>query len=437
MEPVFIGLLGVFILLILVIIGMQVWVALSLVSFVGIYFIRGDISLVYSTVRGLPYHELSSYGLAVIPLFILMGNLVHHFGYSKELFQTAQRHLSSLRGGLVMSVVAGSAIFAATSGSGMASSAVMGKVALPQMLDAGYDRSLSAGSIAASGTLASLIPPSAHLIIFGYIVYADIGQLFMAAVIPGILSALIYFLYVYLWTLKNPEGIPPAKPVKKGSIWYELKLMANSWVIVALVIIILGGIYFGIFTPNEAGAAGALAVVFLGIITRKASLIKIIDSIFDTVKTTGAIFIIYLGSMFFVRFLTHSRLPYVFTDWLLALPIPEIGTLLCILLVYFVLGMFIPPLALIMIVTPVVFPTVEVLGFHPFYFGILIIKIVEMGMITPPVGINCFILGGIMPKEVPLEAVFRGSARFLVVDLITLIILIAFPILSLYLPGMM
>ncbi len=437
MEPVHIGLIGVVILIMLIILGMKVWVALSLVSLVGVYIIRGDIGLVYSTVRGLPYHELASYGLAVIPLFILMGNLVHHFGYSKELFETAQRYLSSLRGGLVMSVVAGSAIFAATSGSGMASSAVMGKVALPQMLNAGYDRSLSAGSIAASGTLASLIPPSAHLIIFGYIVYADIGRLFMAAIIPGILSAVIYFVYVYVWSLKNPEGIPPVKPVKKGSIWSELKLMANSWVIVALVVIILGGIYFGIFTPNEAGAAGALAVIVLGIITRKASFKKIIDSIFDTVKTTGAIFIIYLGSMFFVRFLTHSRLPYVFTDWLLDLPLPDLGILLCILLVFLVLGMFIPPLALIMILVPVVYPTVEVLGFHAFYFGILVIKIVEMGMITPPVGINCFILGGIMPKEVPLESVFKGSARFLLIDLITLIILIAFPILSLYLPAMM
>ncbi len=437
MEPVYIGLLGVFILILLIVLGMKVWLALGLVSLVGIYFIRGDIGLVYSTIRGLPYHELASYGLAVIPLFILMGNLVHHFGYSKELFETAQRYLSSLRGGLVMSVIAGSAVFAATSGSGMASSAVMGKIALPQMLNSGYDRSLSAGSIAAAGTLASLIPPSAHLIIYGYIVYADIGRLFIAAIIPGILSALIYFLYVYVWTLKNPAGIPEVKPVKKGSLWNELKLMANSWVIIALVIFILGGIYFGIFTPNEAGAAGALAVIFLGILTGRASLQKVINSIFDTVKTTGAIFIIYLGSMFFVRFLTHSRLPYIFTDWLIALPLPDLGILICILLVFLVLGMFIPPLALIMIAVPVVFPTVEALGFHAFYFGILVIKIVEMGMITPPVGINCFILGGIMPKEVPLEYVFRGSARFLLIDLITLAILIAFPVLSLYLPGMM
>lgn len=420
-----------------VVLGMKVWLALTLVSTVGIILITGNYRIALVSMTSLPYHELDKYGLAVIPLFILMGHLVHHFGYSKDLFHTVQRYLSSLKGGLVMAVITGSAVFAATSGSGMASSAVMGKIALPEMIRAGYDKSLSAGTIAASGTLASMIPPSAHLIIYGYITYTDIGRLFIGAVIPGLLSVIIYFLYIYIWALNNPHKLPEATPVKMERFWIEVKKLANSWAIVVLIIFILGGIYFGIFTPNEAGAAGAFAVIILGTLSRKASISKLIESFFDTVKTTGAIFIIYLGSMFFVRFLTHSRLPYVFTDWLLALPLPEIGILICVLLIFLLLGMFIPPLALLMIALPVVFPTVVALGYDPIHFGILVIKVIEMGMITPPVGINCFILAGIMPKEVSLDHVFKGSARFLVLDALTLALLISLPILSLYLPARM
>jgi C4-dicarboxylate transporter, DctM subunit len=416
---------------------MKVWLALTLVSIVGIIILTGNYRIALVSMTSLPYHELDKYGLAVIPLFILMGHLVHNFGYSKDLFGTVQRYLSSLKGGLVMAVISGSAVFAATSGSGMASSAVMGKIALPEMVKSGYDKSLSAGAIAASGTLASLIPPSAHLIIYGYITYTDIGRLFIAAIIPGLLSVIIYFGYIYLWALKNPHKFPEAKPLKLEKLWVELKFVANSWAIVALIFFILGGIYFGIFTPNEAGAAGALAVIALAILSRRIDISKLVGSLFDTVKTTGAIFIIYLGSMFFVRFLTHSRLPYVFTDWLLALPLPAVGILMCVLLIFFILGMFIPPLALMMITIPVVFPTINALGYNPLHFGILVIKMIEMGMISPPVGINCFILAGIMPKEVSLDLVFRGSARFLVLDAFTLAILIAFPVLSLYLPGRM
>ena len=421
----------------LVVLGMKVWLALTLVSTAGIILITGNHRIALVSMTSLPYHELDKYGLAVIPLFILMGHLVHHFDYSKELFSTVQRYLSSLKGGLVMAVISGSAVFAATSGSGMASSAVMGKIALPQMLKSGYAKSLSAGTIAASGTLASMIPPSAHLIIYGYITYTDIGRLFIGAVIPGLLSVLIYFAFIYVWALKNPHKLPEPTPVKLDRFWIELRNLVHSWAIIALIVFILGGIYFGFFTPNEAGAAGAFAVVILGTLSRRASLSKLLESFLETVKTTGAIFIIYLGSMFFVRFLTHSRLPYVFTDWLLALPLPETGILLCVLLVFAILGMFIPPLALLMIAVPVVFPTVEALGYHPVHFGILVIKVIEMGMITPPVGINCFILAGIMPNEVSLDDVFRGSVRFLVLDVLTLAILIAFPFLSLYLPARM
>lgn len=436
MDPVFIGLIGIVVLIALVVLGMKVWLALTIVSLVGIILIR-DFELAVASIRNLPYNDLARYGLAVIPLFILMGELFHQFGFSQELFKAAQRYLSSLKGGMLMTVITVSAIFAAISGSGMASSAVIGKMALPEMVKAGYDKSVSAGTIAASSTFASMIPPSAHLVIYGFLTFQSVGELFIAAIIPGIISAAIYFGYMYFWALKNPDKVPPTKPFVREKFLTELKITSRAWPTALVIALIIGGIYLGIFTPNEAGAAGAFAVILLGLLNRTVTGSKLLASVLDTVKTTGSIFIIYLGSMFFVRFLAHSRLPYVFTESMLALPLPETGILLCVLLVFIVLGAFIPPLALLMIAIPIVYPTIEALGVHPVWFGILVIKTIEMGMITPPVGINCFIIGGLMPKEVPLDTVFKGAARFLVLDFITLFILIAFPVLSLYLPARM
>jgi len=432
MTSLAIGYIGIAALIILLFSGIHIGAVMGLIGFLGMAYISGW-GAGLGVLKTVPFTTFANYGLSVVPLFILMGSLCFHAGISKDLYDTVHSWLGHLRGGLAMATVGACAGFAAVSGSSLATAATMGTVALPEMKRYKYSQALATGCVAAGGTLGILIPPSVPLIIYGILTQQSIGKLFLAGVIPGVLQAAFYMSVIHILCWRNPLLGPPGP---KTSLREKILSLKNTWVVVILFVGIIGGIYLGIFSPTEAAGVGACGAFIFAIAMRRLKWSNFRDSLVDTTKTTGMIFVIFLGAMILGYFLAATRLPFGIASFVSGLSINRYVILLLILLVYLFLGCIMDSLAMILLTVPIFFPLITALGFDPIWFGIIIVRVTEIGLITPPVGLNVFVIKGIA-KDVPMYTIFRGIIPFLLADILHVGLLIAVPQIALVLPSLM
>ena len=428
-DPLQIGLIFCAVLIVLVALGVRVYLAAAGVGLFGLITMIGyDAGL--RLAGTIPHSKTVSYSLSVLPVFILIGFLAFHAGFTRTLFEAARRWVGWLPGGLAVASVFASAGFAAVSGASTATAAVFARIAIPEMLDSGYDRRLAAGVIAASGTLATLIPPSALLVVYAVIVEESVGRLLLAGFIPGLLSALLYGALIVALCVRKPEL---GRPVT-GYSWAErFAALPGTVPVIAVVAIIFSAVYFGWATPTEAGAVGAL-VVFVFAVLNGMRWQGLSRSILETAKLTVMIFALIWGVLLFVRFLGFAGIPDAFAEAITGLDVPRIWILLAILAAYAILGAFVDAIGLLILTLPVVYPAVMALGYDPIWFGIIVVKMAELCLVTPPIGLNCFVVNGARP-DIPLQSVFRGVAPFFFADAATIGLLIAFPEIVLWLPG--
>ena len=430
MDESDIGLIGVGVLVFLVFTGMRVVYAASLVGLGGLVAIVGwDAGA--GIIGTIPHSKSVSYTLSVLPMFILIGFLAFHAGFTNAIFDAARKWIGWVPGGLAVASVFAAAGFAAVSGASTATAAVFSRIAIPEMLKYGYDRKLAAGVVAAGGTLASLIPPSAILVIYAVIVEQSVGALLLAGFIPGVFSALIYVVMIIGMAKKNPESAPAVG----GYSWGErFRAIPGTLPIVFVIGIIFSSLYLGWATPTEAGALGA-GVVFVVALLHGMRWKSFQEALLDTAKLTAMIFSIIWGVLAFVRFLGFAGLPEAFATWVVGLPLPPMLIMIGILLFYAVLGMFMDAIGMLLLTLPVVYPAVIALGFDPIWFGIIVVKMAEICLITPPIGLNCYVVNGVRP-DIPLQDVFKGIAPFFIADVVTVGLLLAFPGIILWLPNL-
>lgn len=431
MSPAVIGVIGIVILMVLLFSRMQIGVCMGLVGFCGFAFVIG-FEPALGLLKTVPYETFKQQSLSVIPLFILMGSFCFSAGISEDLYRAVHTWLGHLRGGLAMATVVACACFAAISGSSLATVATLGRVAMPEMKKYKYSPSLSTGAIAAGGSIGILIPPSVILIIYGIITEQSIGKLFLAGFIPGILEAVFYMGTIWFITKRNPE-LGPRGP--KSSYREKLAALSSTWEVIILFLVVIGGIYLGWFTPTEAAGIGAFGAFFFTIVRRKLTWKSFKESLISTSLTSGMLFSIILGALILGYFLTVTRLPYELAATVSALPVNRYVVLVLILITTLLLGCVMDSMAIILLTIPVFYPLILQLGFNPIWFGILMVRVTEMGLITPPVGLNVFIIKGI--TNVPMKTVFKGVYPFLLADLLEVILLIAIPQLTLFLPNLM
>ncbi len=426
-----IGYLGIAVLLIIIFLGMPIGIVMLLIAFTGQIVVRGMNSglLMMGTT---PYAIASSYSLSVIPLFVLMGIFCYHSGLSRSLYNTVHKWLGHLPGGLAIATVGACAGFAAVSGSSVASAATMGTVALPEMKRYKYDPSLSTGCIAAGGTLGILIPPSVGFIVYAMLTNQSIGELFIAGILPGILMALVFMIIIYLRCRRNHRLGPPGPATSFKEKIFSLQ---EVWVIVLLFLLVMGGLYVGVFTPTEAAGVGAFgALIFAA--AKRIKFRDLLSSLSNTVVTTSMVFLIIIGAETFSQFLAATNVPYEMAGFLTELGLSRYIILFAYLLLLLVLGCVMDAIAGILLTIPIFFPLVLALGFDPIWFGVICVITMEAGLITPPVGLNAFVISGIA-KDVPLYTIFKGIVPFLIGMIAVIIILTVFPQIATVLPGIM
>lgn len=427
-----IGFVGVLCLFVLLILRMPVGIALLVVGTVGTALLSNT-RVAFSVLADETWVVVTKPTLVVIPLFILMGNLASVSGLSRNLYDAAYAWIGHWRGGLASATLLGCGGFAALSGSSVASALTMGRVALPEMKRFAYDDRLATGAVAAGGTLGILIPPSTGFIVYAILTEQSIGQLFIAGVVPGILMLALFVLAVGIITSIWPERGPKGP---RASIAERALSLGRAAPLLLIVVLSIGGIYGGVFTPSEAAGVGAVMTGIVALARRSLSLSSVRTVLLRTVKTTAATYLILIGAHVFTPFLARSRLPGILSESLLDIGLGPYGTLLAILAVLIVLGMFLEGLAMLVLTLPIIFPIVIGLGFDPIWFGVLIVIVLEMSLITPPVGLNVFLVKVIAP-EVPLGHIFRGILPFWVMMLVMIIIVITVPQVALYLPQSM
>ncbi len=432
MDPVSVGLSGIFCLLaVLFLFNIPVGFAMALVGFAGFSMVVSP-QAALSSVTSEIWRIFSSYGLAVIPFFILMGNICFYAGVSEKIYRTAHAWFGHVRGGIAMATIMACAGFASICGSNAATAATMSAVALPEMEKLGYDKRLSAGCVASGATLGVVIPPSVVLIVIGLYTGKSIARLFFASMVPGLILCLLLMASISLLCRLRPELGPSGKRL---CLLERLKSLPGSIEMVILFMLVMSGLYLGWFTPTEAGAAGsffALLIVFLG---RTMTISRLRAAIEDSVKTSCMIIMIVAGAVIFGKFMSITRLPFVVAGSVAALNVPRFFILVLMLFIYVVGGAIMDALGLLMITIPIFFPVAEKLGYDPLWFSVIITIITTLGAITPPVGINTFIVAG-TGKDIPLETVFRGVAYFIPAFVICILLLLFFPVLATWLPGL-
>ncbi len=415
-------------------VGVHIGVALGLSGFLGILLaINPQAAL--AQLATVPFSTTNSFTLAVIPLFILMGALASQAGLTRDLYRAAYSWLGRVSGGLAMATTMASAAFGAACGSTIVNAAVFTKMAMPEMTRFGYDKRISAGCIAASGTLASLIPPSILMIVYAVITEQSVARLLVAGLIPGLMSAVIYMVGIYLIAKRYPHLCPI--PEERFTLREKFASLKGVWGIGFLFIIVIGGIYLGFFVPTYAGAVGAFGAFLIVAAKRKLNGKVLLDTFKEAGITTSTIFIIVIGGIIFARFLTYTGLVRDISDWMLALELAPIMYLLGFAALYIVLGMLIDPIAIMVMTLPLMFPIMTSVGYDPIWLGVIAIKLAEISLVTPPVGLNVYVVRSASPVPLRLEEVFAGVTPFLVMDLFTLGLLIAFPSIVLFLPNMM
>ena len=431
MNPVAVGIIGIALLLLLFLIRMPVAFAMALVGLVGFAYLTTPEAALGLLGRDI-FDTFSSYPLSVIPMFILMGTFAYASGISQKLYQTTYAWVGQFRGGLTIATVFACAGFGAICGSSTATAATMGQIALPEMKKYNYDDTLATGTVAAAGTLGILIPPSTVLIIYGILTEESIGKLFIAGVLPGVLLSIFFAVTVALLCWRNPAIGPPGVPIS-----FKKKLRATGGIIPAIILFLLaiGGLFLGWFSPTQAGAIGAGGTLLIGIARRQLTWRSFFEAGKEGVRTSCMVLFIITGAIVFGHFMAVSRIPFVLAEWLGGLPIHPMAVMAVIVLIYFIGGFFMDAMGLIVVTIPIFFPIVMKLGFDPIWFGVIIVLVGEMGVITPPVGVNVFVIKGIAP-DVPLETIFKGIFPFLVALIVATFIIVVFPQIATFLPSL-
>ena len=434
MDRIQIGTLGIVVALALIALRMPIGVVLGIVSFVGIAAITG-LSGAWGILTSIPLNFVANWNLSAVPMFLLMGFIAARAGLTNGLFTSARVFVGRVPGSLASSTVMASALFASCSGSSMATAAAFAKISVPEMLKAGYKPSLATGSVAAAGTLGSLIPPSILMIVYGIFTNTSIGDLFMAGVIPGILSAVAYIAMITIRATLDPTLAPVVehKHTRK-EVWAALR---DIWPLPTLILGVLGGIFSGVFTPTEAGAVGAALAIVIAMVRRSLSRESIMKALIETAEGTSTVFVIVIGAVMFSTFLGLTSLPTQLAQHLLTMVDSPLTVIFVISVLFIILGCFIESTSIMLLTLPIIQPVLQGLNIDMVWFGIIVIKLLEIGMITPPVGMCCFVIRSALGSRVQLSEVFRGATWFVATDLVTLSIIVAFPMLSLYLPQLM
>lgn len=432
MTPIEIGIGGIALLLVVVFAGVPVGLAMAIVGFFGILYQTNEVAA-FQSIASTFYERFASYDLTVIPSFILMGLIMFKSGVGRSLFAAANAWMGHLPGGLAMAAIAACAGFAAISGSAIATAATIGAVALPEMLKRDYPKSLAAGAIAAGGTLGILIPPSVTLIIYGILVNESISELFIAGVVPGLLLTLFFCTAIFIVEAHRRRALTSDQP---RASWRErLRSLSGIWDTTILFIFVIGGMFAGVFTPNEAGAAGAMGALALGLIRRSLNWSGLKEALGETAQTSAMVIFIVFGAAVFSTFLTLTRIPFTLADTIATQGWPNIVVLGVIIAVYVIGGMVMEILPLIIVTAPIFAPVITSLGYDLVWFGILIVLLGQLGMISPPVGINVFVVSSLRP-DLDLTTVFRGVIPFIVAIVALVALLVAFPALATFLVEM-
>jgi tripartite ATP-independent transporter DctM subunit len=432
MSPNTVAIIGIVLLVLLFLTRMPVAFVMALIGFLGFAYMT-SVQAALSILGKDFWVMFSSYSLTVVPMFVFMGTLAFYSGIGGRLYQAAYKFLGQLPGGLAIATCYACAAFGACCGSTTAGAAAMGKVILPEMKKYHYDDSLATACVASAGSLAILIPPSTILIIYGIMTEESIGKLFAAGILPGILLATLFALTVYILCRRNPKLGPPG--VK--SPWKE-RVASLSGVVEMLILfaLVMGGLFAGWFTPTEAGAGGAAGALIIALARRMITWRGFIDSLVETTRITTMVFVIVTGATIFGHFMAVTRVPFELAEWLGGLAVSRYVIMGFIIFGYLIAGCFMDSLAMITLTVPVLYPVILKLGFSPIWFGVIIVLVGEMGVITPPVGINVYVIKGVA-LDVPLETIFRGIFPFLAAIIVCTIILIAFPQIALFLPSFM
>jgi len=433
LSPETTGIIVVSLLVVWMVLGVHIGVALGLAGFLGIYLSVGP-DAAFAQIAAVPFGTINSFSLAVIPLFILMGSFATASGITTELFRMAYVWIGGLRGGLAMATVMSSAAFGAASGSTIVNAAVFTRMAMPEMARFGYDIRLNAGCIAAAGTLAALIPPSILMVIYAVITEQSIGKLLIAGVVPGILTALIYCGGIYILARVRPDLAPLAN--LKFSWAERLQSLQSVYGIMILFVLVVGGIYGGYFPATYAGAVGAFGAFLIALTRRRLGWKSLIEVLKEAAVTTSVIFIVVVGGILFARFLTYSGLVTTISSAMIGLGLSKYAYLFGFVLLFTILGCFIEPIAIMVMTLPIMFPVMKEAGFDPIWLGVIAVKLAEIGVLTPPVGLNVFVVKSSSPIPLTLGQAFAGVTPFILLDFLSLGLYVAFPGMITWLPNL-
>lgn len=424
--------------LFLIAIRTPIGVALGVVSFLGFWELK-NFNVAIGQLREVPYYFAANWDLSAIPMFLLMGSIVYVSGIATSLFKAARLWLSALPGGLAVAANIASAGFAAGCGSSVAAAAAMGRLAIPEMLKAGYEKGLATGVVASAGTIAALIPPSILMVLYGIFAETSIVDLLIAGIIPGLLTAGVYTAMILIRCKINPELAPrihedkSAEEIRRER-WQSL---GEIWPLFILVFGIIGGLYGGVVTPTEAGAAGSALALLIAVVQRRMTWTKLWEAVRDAILTTSQIFFVGMGALMFTRLLSFTGASNMLAQLIAPLGLDPVLVILAISVIYLILGMFLDPIGIMLITMPVFIPLLNAMNLDLVWFGVLVVKFIEIGMLTPPLGFNVFVVKGVVGNEIPLATIFRGVGWFLLCDLVVVILMVTFPQLSLFLPTLM
>lgn len=432
MDPQTIGIIGIAGLFLLLIMGMPIGFSLAFVGFWGISFIT-DISVALPTLIRSFFGTFTTYSFTVIPLFVIMGELASVSGLSQGIYSVADKWFRRLPGGLGIATIGACSGFAAICGSSVATAATLGRVALPEMEKYNYDARLSTGSVAAGGTLGFLIPPSIGFVVYGILTEQSIGKLLVSGFIPGFLLALAYIFIIIAWVKIKPE-VALANP-EKVPFLEKVRSLKRIWELIVVFFLVMGGIYLGFFTPTEAGAVGAFFLLLVTILRKKLTWPSLVEAMTSTTKISIMIFMILAGAYVFTYFMALTMIPMNLSLYLSQLELSRYAILTFILIGYLVLGCFLDATSMMVLTLPVIFPTILTLGFNPIWFGVIAVLMMEAGLITPPLGLNIFVISGV--ADVPMGTVFKGAIFFLFAIFAVVILVTVFPQIALFLPGIM
>lgn len=429
-----IGFIGLGGMLFLLIVRVPIAVSLCVVSIAGLWAIRGERAAL-GALGQVPYDFSASWTLSAVPMFLLMGTFAQKAGIAASVFRAARVLIGFIPGGLAIATNFAAAGFAAVSGSSLATTAAMGRLAIPEMLEHKYDKALATSVVAAAGTLGALIPPSVAFVLYGWYAEQSVSKLLMAGIVPGILTALVYCLMIYGRVRANPALAPvPDEPSSSEEKWAAIR---DVWPMPVIILLVLVGIYTGTTTPTEAGAAAAAITLLVSITRGQMSWSRFMDSLTEATKTTAMLFFIVIGTVLFTKFLALSGVPRFIASGIQEENLNPILVILAICAFYLVLGMFLEGIGVMLVSLPILLPIAKASGYDLIWFGVIVVKFIEIGLLTPPVGLNAFVVKGVVGDKVELGTIFRGLTWFLAAEAFIMILLIAYPEISLYLPSLL